>query len=55
MPGDLAHKKRLKLLASPPYGEALDVGCHDVQNPYSLGVIRLDLKKPANVQPNYEK
>ena len=48
-------KKRLKLLGKLAHGEVLDVGCHDVQNPFLNNVIGFDLKTPVIVQPNYKK
>ena len=55
MQNEVPDKRRLKLLAKLADGEVLDVGCHDVQNPYLQGVVGFDLRRPATIQPNYEK
>ncbi|MGE4421839.1 MAG: class I SAM-dependent methyltransferase [Pseudodesulfovibrio sp.] len=50
---DLPDKKRLKLLAGLAEGETVDVGSHDVQNPYLSDVIGFDLKNPKSIPQNY--
>jgi len=52
---EIPDRKRLKLIAKIASGEVLDVGCHDVQNPYLNGVVGFDLKKPATLQSNYKQ
>ncbi len=51
--GDLPDRHRLKLLASLADGNVLDVGCHDVQNPYLRPATGFDVRKPANLPANY--
>jgi SAM-dependent methyltransferase len=48
-------KKRLKLLGRLARGRILDVGCHDVQNPYLTRVTGFDLKYPETLLPNYSE
>ncbi len=55
MINDIPDQKRLKLLAKLASGEILDVGCHDVQNPYLNGVVGFDIEKPLSVKPNYKQ
>jgi SAM-dependent methyltransferase len=55
MQNEVPDKKRLERLAKLAHGEVLDVGCHDVQNPYLKGVVGFDLRRPADIQPNYKR
>jgi SAM-dependent methyltransferase len=55
MDHELPDKYRLKLLAKLASGEVLDVGCHDVQNPYLARAVGFDLKRPATLEPHYHR
>lgn len=50
---DLPDQRRLKILGKMAYGDVLDVGCHDVQNPYLRRAIGFDMKAPKVTRPNY--
>jgi len=52
---EIPDRKRLKLLAKLASGIVLDVGCHDLQNPYLDDVVGFDLKRPAFIRPNYKE
>jgi len=55
MQTDVPDKRRLKLVAKLAHGKVLDVGCHDVQNPFLDGVVGFDLVRPATVKSNYRE
>jgi len=48
-------KKRLVLLGKLGYGEVLDVGCHDLQNPYLKNGVGFDRLRPEKILLNYKK
>ena len=52
---ELPDKRRLKLFGQLSRGDVLDVGCHDLQNPYLVDAIGFDLLKPKTVLPNYRQ
>lgn len=53
---NLPDKKRLQLLGKMATGEILDIGCHDIQNPFlPSGVIGLDIVKPEVILKNYAR
>jgi len=55
MQDGLPDKRRLKLLGRLAYGDVLDVGCHDVQNPFLEDVVGFDLRTPSKLQSNYKR
>ena len=54
MGDEIPDKRRLQLLGKLASGEVLDVGCHDVQNPYLASAIGFDLKKPQVLPAHYQ-
>ena len=51
---DLPDRKRLALLGKLAYGEILDVGCHDIQNPHLINAVGFDLRSPNEILPSYK-